>query len=73
MAGWLCPLDPEVYEIARARAPNIDVYFLKRERCDSLPELPHSTEAAFQAFCHKEPKTGKLPHEQVIFYTRFIF
>lgn len=53
------PLDPEVYEIARALAPGIDVHFLEREWRDWLPERPHSPEAAFLGFCRKWAQNRK--------------
>ncbi len=53
------PLDPEVYEIARALAPGIDVHFLEREWRDWLPEPPHSPEAAFLGFCRKWAQNRK--------------
>lgn len=53
------PLDPEVYEIARALTPGLDVHFLEREWRAWLPEVPRNAEAAFLGFCRKWARTRK--------------
>lgn len=47
------PLDPEIYETARALAPGWDVRYLESEWRAWIKETPRNHEAAFLGFCRK--------------------
>ncbi|MEM9765329.1 MAG: replication initiator protein A [Pseudomonadota bacterium] len=47
----LRPLDPEIYETARALAPGWDMHRLEAEWRDWIKEPPRNPEAAFLGFC----------------------
>lgn len=47
------PLDPDVYETARALAPGWDIHMVEQEWRAWLKEPPRNPEAAFLGFCRK--------------------
>lgn len=50
-AAQIPPLDPEVYQMARAAAPGWDVRHIEREWRAWATEAPHNPEMAFLGFC----------------------
>ncbi len=47
------PLDPDVYDMARAAAPGWDVRLIEQEWRDWASEVPRNPEMAFLGFCRK--------------------
>ena len=47
------PLDPDVYDMARAAAPGWDVRMIEAEWRDWASTLPRNPEMAFLGFCRK--------------------
>ena len=47
------PLDPDVYEMARAAAPGWDVRMIEDEWRSWASEVPRNPEMAFLGFCRK--------------------
>jgi plasmid replication initiation protein len=47
------PLDPDVYDMARAAAPGWDVHMIEQEWRNWASAVPHNPEMAFLGFCRK--------------------